>query len=394
MSNSRRGLTILCLALGLTTGAVQAQAVSANSSFNGIPSALAPNPAVQAQANPLNTPAVPPANVPTNTTPNPVASALLPVNTTPTPSFAQQNQGSTPPAGQMIQPQANVPGLPNVYGTVPSNTGAPPQVPARELPPLPTSSNELPNVVSDQLGITPAQIRSLHETVDARQQAAADMINPPKSVTSSITVSLAPGSTPPVIRPFYGTTTSFLVVDSTGQPWPVENIHNGNDAMFKIDRLDGPGGSSFTIDAQQPYGQSNLILKLKGVPTPVVITLVAGQKVQDSRVEVRVEGRGPNASQPIVSQSLPQGTNSALLPVLDGIAPVGGVPLKVLGASGVQAWLTPDGRMVVRSPYRLLSPVMAAISSADGTTVYKLPATPKLLTLQNGAYVYLTVTGW
>ena len=96
----------------------------------------------------------------------------------------------------------------------------------------------------------------------------------------------------------------------------------------------------------------------------------------------------------MVSGNLPPGTDARLLPVLDGVAPSGATALTVSGADGVKAWLLSNGHMLVRAPFKLLSPVMAATSSADGTTVYELAATPKLLGMINGNYVNLTVSGW
>jgi intracellular multiplication protein IcmK len=347
---------------------------------NAVPVSTAVPSAVQA-ANPMT-------QVPSN---NPAYQIAPPASDAAPPTYAQQLV-----AAQQQNPNNRAPVQGNPYaGGAGQATVPPSQVPPQELPPLPTPESEMPNVVRDTLGVTPEQIRDLHRAVDVRQKASAAWVNPPKSVTSSLTVSLSPGAVPPVIRPFYGATTSFLVVDSTGQPWPVENARNGNGGLFAIDRLDGPQGSVFTIDTLQPYGQSNLILKLAGVPTPVVINLIAGQKVQDARVEVRVAGRGPNAQRPVSSGgNLPPGTDARLLPVLDGVAPEGASPLQVMGADGVKGWLLPNGHMLIRAPFKLLSPVIAATSSADGTTVYELPATPKLLGMADGAYVHLTIAGW
>lgn len=308
------------------------------------------------------------------------------VPVTPPGTYAQQ--GGTlvipqpvPNQGQPVAPQAN--------GTL-----VPPQVPSQELPPLPTPSSVFPKIEDDHLGVTPGQIRQLHQTIDDRQRAAGQWLDPPRSVRSSISVALTPGAVPPVIRPYMGAATSFVVIDSSGQPWPVENVHPGNPALFTIDRLDGPQGSSFTVDALQPYGQSNLILKLAGVSTPVVINLIAGQRVQDASVEVRVQGRGPNAAATFTGSSLPPGTDSRLLPVLDGMDPANGTPLKVEGSDNTKVWMLPNGHMLVRAPFKLLSPVIAATSSSDGTTVYELVATPKLLGLQDGNYVTVTVSNW
>lgn len=314
---------------------------------------------------------------------------------TATPAYAAPDLG----AGQLGTGQYNNPAARVLNQSLASGdslagqTSAPPPAQADKLPPLPTPANVFPGVVEDQIGVTPKEIRSLHKEVDARQRAASEWVNPPKSVNTSISASLSPGSTPPIIRPFYGASTSFMIVDATGAPWPVENARNGNGALFEIDRLDGPQGSVFTVDALQPYGQSNIILKLKGEETPLVINLVAGQKTQDATVQVRVQGLGPNAQAP-QGESMTPGTNADLMPVLDGVPPTGGARLDVQGAAGVSAWLMPDRTMILRSPYRLRSPFIDAIHSPDGTQVYRLPATTKILAEVAGQDVYLTIAGW
>lgn len=392
MSKSHRltplyGILAAALAVGLCAPPLMAQSVRPSLQSVASPTGGLPvNPAQAQMATQL--PVQAPSSDGVTVAPNPTAApALTPVQTA--------IPGQLPASGQAAVPgtyaqQGGVAVQPNLMGA-----GTPPgQVPSQELPPLPTPASEFPKVLDDHLGVTPSQIRNLHQTIDDRQRAAGEWLNPPRAVRSSISVSLSPGSQPPVIRPYMGAASSFVVVDSSGQPWPVENVHPGNPALFTLERLDGPQGSSFTLDALQPYGQSNLILKLVGVATPVVINLIAGQRVQDASVEVRVQGRGPNAMAPTVSGSLPPGTDARLLPVLDGIAPSGGSPLTVMGADNVKAWLLPSGHMMVRASFKLLSPVLAATSSSDGTTVYELAATPKLLGLINGNYVYLTVTGW
>lgn len=121
--------------------------------------------------------------------------------------------------------------------------------------------------------------------------------------------------------------------------------------------------------------------------------LMAGQKELDGRVEVRVEGRGPNAQ--INSASLPEGTDGRLLSVLDGVPPQGGVRLKVYGLDQVSAWMLPDHTMVVRSPVRIIKPATTQfVSSSDGTYVYTFPPSPRLLGIANGKFVDLSISGW
>lgn len=287
--------------------------------------------------------------------------------------------------------------VPMAPATVPQLTAAPvaqqttgltaPTAPPSALPPLPSEME----LGIQQSGLAPSEIRQLRSVLDARQKAAAELPNPPKSVTGSISLSLDPGSTPAVIRPFYGVGTSLVILDSTGSPWPVENFTIGNRTQFQIDRLDGDKGSSFVIVPMQMYGQSNLILKLVGHPTPVVINLVAGQKVHDARIEGRVLGRGPNAQ--VNSVALTPGVDSRLLSVLDGVPP-SGRSLTVSGDAASKAWVMPDGNIWLRTALTVVSPApLSFVSSSDGTRVYKLAPSAKVLGMMNGQFLTLELGG-
>lgn len=303
----------------------------------------------------------------------------------------QQVNGQQQPQQQQQVPNQNTP-MPIGYpGTGQTAT---PQSAPQSLPPLPSQST-FDQVSSNYTSITPNQIRSFKNELDARQRAVAEDVNTPQPMTGSISVSLSPGSTPSIIRPYINHTTSFVVVDSSGAPWPVENFKVGNKDAFSVERLDAasPDGSSFTIDAKNMYGKSNLILKLKGVPTPVVIDLMAGQKVMDERVEVRVRGRGPNATL-AAAGVLPEATDSRLLPVLDGIAPEGGKSVRVIGSESTKAWIA-GGKMVVRTPLKIISPASRSfVSSSDGTNVYVFTPSTQLVGLQDGNVINLSIQGW
>ena len=296
-------------------------------------------------------------------------------------------QGQIQGQGQPVQGSALPPGA--AMAIPPDSIPAP-------LPLMPNQSSQkqlFENSIFKDTAITPAQIEDLIRNLDARRRALAQLPNTaPRPVTGTILVSLNPGATPPLIRPYYGEVTSFVVVDSTGAPWPVENFRVGNAQLFSVNRLDGPQGSAFTIDALNNYGQSNLVLKLAGQSSPVVIDLVAGQKEQDARVEVRVDRRGPNAAAQGGAQ-LPQGTSSALLPVLDGVPPDGGRPLTISGDDRTRGWLMPDGTMIIRTPLKIISPASNSfLSSADGTNVYVFRQTPVLSGMYNNQFVSLQVT--
>ena len=303
-----------------------------------------------------------------------------------------------PTATQSYQQPINAPQNPSqqmpgqqVYQqnyTTATGISTPPQATPSNLPPLPS---DFDLGVQQNLSMTPKEIRELHSLLDARQKAAADLPHPPKSVTGSISLSLDPGSSPGIVRPFFGVSTSLVVLDSTGAPWPVENFSVCNQTLFAVHRLDGPAGSSFVIDALQMYGQSNLILKLVGAPTPVVINLISGQKVFDARVEARVLGHGPNAQ--ISSTSLTPGVDSRLISVLDGVPPSGHT-LTIAGDNTSKAWIMPNGHVWLRTRLTVISPApISFVSASDGTRVYELTANARILGMLNGEFVTLDLSG-
>lgn len=306
---------------------------------------------------------------------------------------AQQAAAGAPAQSALPTPAVPVASVPTVAvptaqpTPIQTPTLAAPTAPPSALPPLPSEVD----VGIEQSGLSPDEIRKLRGVLDARQKAASELPNPPKSVTGSVSVSLDPGSVPAVVRPYYGVGTSLVVLDSTGSPWPVENFTVGNRSQFQVDRLDGANGSSFVIAPLQMYGQSNLILKLVGHPTPVVINLVSGQKVHDARVEARVLGRGPNAQ--VNSVSLTPGVDSRLLSVLDGVPPSGRA-LTVSGDGASKAWVMPDGNVWLRTALTVVSPApLSFVSSSDGTRVYKLAPSAKVLGMMNGQFLTLELSG-
>jgi len=274
-------------------------------------------------------------------------------------------------------------GLASAQQTMPQ-----PSAPPTELPPLPS---EFETGVKDTLPLTPEQIRYLRAELDRRQKAASDLPNPPKSVTGSISVPLSPGATPPIVRPFFGVSTSITILDSSGSVWPVENFSIGNKTLFQVDRLDGAQGSTFIISPTQSYGQSNMIFKLAGLSTPVVINLVSGQKIHDARVEARIQALGPNAT--VSSTPMIKAVDSRLLSVLDGVPPAGR-QLKVKGDQSSSAWITPDGRVWLRTRLKVVSPApLSFVSSSDGTHVYELTSSSSVLVMSGTQFSTITLDG-
>lgn len=246
-------------------------------------------------------------------------------------------------------------------------------------------------LLEDVLPLSPDQITNLHKFYDMTLQARAAPPNPPpKPDLRSQVVPLEPGSQPPVIRLATGFVTSVLFIDSSGEKWPLTAYSIGDPESFNI-QWDQKGNALF-IQSKKQYSHGNLAVRLWGLDTPVMITLVSGQKNVDFRVDLQVSGRGPDAKIPIVETAITAKVNPLLINLLDGVPPRGSVKLGVSGGHG-DAWLA-DSRVYFRTKLTVLSPAWTAtVASPDGTHVYELMLTPYILASQNGKTIDIKLSG-
>jgi intracellular multiplication protein IcmK len=248
------------------------------------------------------------------------------------------------------------------------------------------------SVAAQSMPLTPAQIIKLHKMLDATQQAtAASATTPPVPVTTTRMVSLQPGVLPPVIRLSQGFVSSLVFVDNTGQPWPIESFDVGNSQAFNI-QSPQKGGNTLMVQAMSPYTYGNMAVKLQGLSTPVMLTLIPGQKEMDYRVDLHVEKDGPNAKASVGSNGLPAPASNVLLTVLNGVTPKGA---KVLNTSDpdTEAWLM-GNNLFLRTKLTVVSPAwISMMRSADGTVAYEMQKTPSVLVSEEGKLVNLKVEG-
>jgi intracellular multiplication protein IcmK len=241
------------------------------------------------------------------------------------------------------------------------------------------------------LPLKPQQIQEAKARLLQTQRAAAGyMIVPPKPVSTSLRVDLAPGADPPVIRQSQGFISSLVFVDATGAPWPIESLDLGNSEAFQVQW--NQKGHILMVQATKPFTYGNLAVKLINLDTPVMLTLIPGQKVVDYRVDLRIMANGPNATaQPIVN-GIPSAEADELMNILEGIAPTGSKALQPKGGDA-QAWLF-QNKLYLRTRMSVLSPGwLATLSSPDGMHAFMLQPTPTVLVAQNGKAVQLKIEG-
>lgn len=235
------------------------------------------------------------------------------------------------------------------------------------------------------------QVLRLHQRYNASEfSLAATPGTPPRAASTSQMVNLSPGATPPVIRLAQRFVTSVVFLDSTGAPWPIVAYDLGDPSAFNV--VWDKSGNTLMMQSNKMYTYGNMAVKLQGLNTPVMLTIVPGQKAVDYRIDMRVQGYGPNAKLLPTGVGLPPSADDELLKVLDGVPPKGATKLSVRGGPG-KAWLQGD-RMFVRTRLTILSPGwISTMTSADGTHAYLMPPAPVLLVSWHGKVMQIKLEG-
>lgn len=247
-------------------------------------------------------------------------------------------------------------------------------------------------MMQQNMPLQPRQVLKLHQQIDVSQRAAAIPATiPPKPVSTTLMINQAPGTTPPAIRLAQGYVSSLVFVDSTGSPWPIAAFDIGNPKSVGI-QWDGKS-NILLLQSVMPYSYGDIVIRLVGLPTPITLELVSGQRVVDYRVDIHISGVGPNAKVIPMGTTLPGSANQLLLGILDGVAPAGSKQLTVRGAHA-EAWLLGE-KLYLRTRFTLLSPGWTGtITSSDGMHAYELTKTSSVLISRYGEPAELKIEGF
>ncbi|WP_115304000.1 DotH/IcmK family type IV secretion protein [Legionella beliardensis] len=317
------------------------------------------------------------------TTPTPPTSVVPNIATTPattntTTAVTTTTNAAPPTTSTTVTTTAPGPGQPAVN-------------PAPVVNPEVIDAHAFEGVARQLFPLTPEQTIRLKQLFHTSEYAQASPAGtPPKPTATSQFVNLSPGSTPPVIRLAQGFVSSLVFLDSTGAPWPISAYDLGDPSSFNIqwDRT----SNTLMIQATRLYNYGNLAVRLRGLNTPVMLTLIPGQKAVDYRVDLRVQGYGPHAVSMPTEVGPPPSANDILLHVLDGVPPGGSQRLIVSGGDA-RAWLL-NNRMYVRTNLTILSPGwISSMTSGDGMHAYEMQKSPVLLVSWHGKVMQLKVEG-
>ncbi|MBI3440764.1 MAG: type IV secretion protein DotH [Proteobacteria bacterium] len=255
-----------------------------------------------------------------------------------------------------------------------------------------TDENNFNEALRLLLPLRPEQIRKVLENFKESRQAAETPIADPVPRTRVETISLDPSVPPASIKTSPGRVTTLTILDSTGSPWPIQDVSWAG----KFD-IAGPeeGGHVIRITPQTAHGVGNMSIRLVDLATPITFTLQTGLDEVYYRFDARIPKQGPLAKVPLIAYGglkTVVGTDENLVQVLDGTPPSHSEKLKVDGTDGRTSVWRISGRIYLRTPLTLLSPSWdSSVTSADGMNVYTLSDAPVVLLSDGGKVVRINI---
>lgn len=257
--------------------------------------------------------------------------------------------------------------------------------PPPAAPPAGPVSPDAQQAIRQTLQLTPDEIRALKAQAALSAQAMAIPPGPPpKPLTSSIAVKLAPGHQPPTLFLASGMVANATFLDATGAAWPIErwSVSSQNDRdTFAVTQL---GVNILSLTSPKLFTVGNIAIKFQALDTPITITLAQGaSRVVDYNKEFQLPGHGPLAKADAITPAATPEIEPEMYDFLDGIPPPGAQAKRLSDGSGT-LWSYKKA-YYLKTGSTLISPGWEKRADAsDGTTVYKLAPIPVLVLSDGG----------
>lgn len=244
------------------------------------------------------------------------------------------------------------------------------------------------------LPLDPEEIRTVLEHFDRTVESSKLPVHPnprPESVVQK--VSLDPGSAPLVVKLAYGYVTTMSILDSSGKPWPIEDMSWVGDFEVMEDTVQKTT-HILRISPGSDFAHGNISLRLVGLDTPVVLTFETNRNIVHYRFDAIIPVSGPFATTPLIDPGISITAGDVdMATALGGVLPPGARKLEVTGVDGRTTAFSYNDMTYVRTPLTLLSPGWdSSVTSADGTRVYMLQETPVILLSDKGRMIRAHLT--
>lgn len=239
------------------------------------------------------------------------------------------------------------------------------------------------------LPLRPDEIRTILEHFDRTVESSKLPVHPyPRPELVVQNVSLDPGSPPLNVKMAYGYVTTLSVLDSSGAPWPIEDMSWVGEFEIMENTVKDTT-NILRISPESDFSHGNLSLRLLGLDTPVILTLETNRDIVHYRFDAVVPGNGPFAQAPLIKPGVTLAAGDVeMSAALSGVIPEEAQKLSVSGVDGRTTAYKYNDMTYVRTPLTLLSPGWeSSVSSADGTKVYALLDAPVLLLSDKGRMV-------
>ncbi|MFK7838987.1 MAG: DotH/IcmK family type IV secretion protein [Bdellovibrionales bacterium] len=236
------------------------------------------------------------------------------------------------------------------------------------------------------LPLRPEEIRTLLERFDRTQESVNLPIYPsPKPEIAVQNIPLDPGVAPVSVKVSYGHISTINILDSTGSPWPIEDIAWAGDFEI-IETTAGEIANIIRVTPQSEYAAGNMSIKLIGLQTPVILVLDTSRDMVHYRFDAVIPEVGPFAKSPIIQGGINiSAGDPQLTSILEGVIPPGALRMSVSGVDTRTSAYSYNGLTILRTPFSMLSPAWeSSVSSADGTHVYAFRETPVVLLSEGG----------
>lgn len=242
--------------------------------------------------------------------------------------------------------------------------------------------------------LRPDEIRTVLEHFDRTVESSNLPVHPyPRPESTVQNVSLDPGSPPLVVKMAYGYVTTVSILDSSGAPWPIEDMSWVGDFEIMEDTVQKTT-HLLRISPGSKFAHGNISLRLVNLDAPVVLTFETNRDLVYYRFDAVIPGNGPFAETPLIDPGITISAGDVdMATALGGVLPPGAEKLNVSGVDGRTSAFRYNDMTYVRTPLTLLSPGWeSSVSSADGTRIYALQDAPVLLLSDRGRTVraYLT----
>ena len=246
------------------------------------------------------------------------------------------------------------------------------------------------------LPFTQEQIETLGRLLRQTQRASARGAGaPPQGRIRRIRLDAPGDGQIPVIALRRGYTTVLSFTGTTGAPWPIAEavldsrfLPPGQEAAPEA----ASAGHLLYLAPQQAYLDGNAVVKLAGLPEPLVVALRGTGGAADFRVDIRLAMPGPNADPALLAQ--PEGFHvgdPVLLGLLGGAVPPDAERLAVEGGGHEgRAWRQGGDLLLVTRAYLLSPGPWAAERGPGGRWAYRLPDTPQALVSARGREIRLS----